>query len=130
MGLLSKLFSTRAKVMPVSVDDSNFDEVVMRSDVPVVVDFWSATCAPCVQLEPIMIDLATTYSGRVKVVEINVARARKISRRFGVMSTPTVLYFKGGAVAERVSGFRGSRYHSEIIDSDLLDGQAAAEASA
>ena len=120
MGFLSKLLGTQTKVMPVRVDDSNFDQEVTRSELPVVVDFWSPSCGPCMQLEPVMVDLATAYEGRVKVVEVNVVGAQRVARRFGVMATPTVLYFKDGAVAEKVTGFRGSLYYREIIDSDLL----------
>lgn len=120
MGWLSKLFETKQKVMPVHVDDSNFDAEVMRSEVPVLVDFWSENCGPCRMLAPIVIDLATEFVGRIKVVEIDVGQSPKTCRRFQVQSTPTVLYFRRRALAQRVVGFRGSLYHREIIEHDLL----------
>lgn len=120
MGWLSKLFEQKQKVMPVHVDDRNFDAEVLRSDLPVLVDFWSETCAPCRMLAPIVIDLATEFIGRIKVVEIDVNQAPKVCRRFQVQSTPTILYFRRGALADRVIGFRGSLYHRDIIERDML----------
>lgn len=120
MGWMQKLFGSEPKVMPVSVTDANFDAEVLKSDVPVLVDFWSESCGPCRMLAPIVIALATEFAGRIKVVEVDVARAPKVCRRLGVQSTPTVLYFRRGAVAERVVGFRGSLYHREIIETELL----------
>ena len=81
MGFLSKLLGTQTKVMPVRVDDSNFDQEVTRSELPVVVDFWSPSCGPCMQLEPVMVDLATAYEGRVKVVEVNVVGAQRVAEQ-------------------------------------------------
>ena len=126
MGWLSKLFETKQKVMPVHVDDRNFDAEVLRSDVPVLVDFWSENCGPCRMLAPIVIDLATEFVGRIKVVEIDVAQAPKVCRRFQVQATPTVIYFRRGAIAERVAGFRGSLWHRDVIEKDLLGDTRAA----
>lgn len=125
MGLLSKIFGTTPKVMPVSVNDANFDREVLKSDVPVLVDFWSPGCAPCKMLESVVVNLATEYNGRLKVAEVNTHAAMKIARRYGVMATPTVIYFKDGGVVERVTGFRGSPFHKQIIEDDLLDAPAA-----
>lgn len=120
MGLISRLFSPTPKTMPTHVTNANFRDEVLRSELPVVVDFWGPGCPPCQQLEEIIIALATEYDGRVKFAEVNVHSDMKLAERFGVMATPTVLYFKGGAVVERVAGLRGSRYHREIIEQDLL----------
>jgi thioredoxin-like negative regulator of GroEL len=86
----------------------------------VLLDVWGPGCAPCKQLEPIVIRLATRYRGRVKVAELNAAEAPRTMEELGVMGTPTVLYFKGGHVVERVVGFRGEQYHSEFIEEELL----------
>lgn len=121
MGLLSKLFGPRApRVQPVHLDDANFATEVLRSDLPVVVDVWSPGCGPCRMLEPIVMDLASAYAGRVKVAELNAAEAGRTAARHGVLGTPTVLFFKGGREVERVVGFVGSRYLREVIDSELL----------
>jgi len=127
MGLFSKLFGPRApRVQPAHVDDATFAAEVLRSELPVVVDVWSPGCGPCRMLEPIVMDLASAYAGRVKVVELNAAEAGRTAARYGVMGTPTVLFFKQGREVERVVGFVGSRYLREVIDSELLDAAAAA----
>jgi thioredoxin 1 len=126
MGLLAKVFGPRApRVQPTHVDDASFAAEVLRSKLPVVVDFWSPGCAPCRMLEPVVMDLATDYAGRVKVVEVNAAEADRTAARHGVMGTPTVLFFRGGREVERVVGFVGSRYLREIVEAELLDAPAA-----
>jgi thioredoxin len=125
MGLLSKLFGPRApRVQPTHVTDANFGAEVLRSDLPVVVDVWGPGCGPCQMMEPIIMDLATAYAGRVKVAELNAAEAGRTAARHGVMGTPTVLFFKKGREVERVTGFVGARYLREIVDSELLGGAA------
>ncbi|MBI5609253.1 MAG: thioredoxin fold domain-containing protein [Deltaproteobacteria bacterium] len=120
MGWLSKLLGGTPAPMPVRLDDSNFQQEVLRSDVPVLVDFWSATCAPCRQLEAVVLNLAKEYDGKVKICEANVETAAKVCNQLGIRSTPTVVYFRRGAEVERVIGFRGSLYHRDIIDNELL----------
>lgn len=121
MGFLSRLFGPKpAKVMPVHVHDHNFVTEVLRSELPVVADVWSPGCGPCHMLEPIVINLAGRYQGRVKVVEINAAEAGHTAARLGVSGTPTILFFKGRREVERVVGFVGERYLAEIIDAELL----------
>ena len=125
MGLLAKLFGPRApRVQPTHVDDASFAAEVLRSKLPVVLDVWSPGCAPCRMLEPVVMDLATDYSGRVKVAELNAAEAGRTAARYGVMGTPTVLFFRNGREIERVVGFVGSRYLREIVDSELLSAPA------
>ncbi len=122
MGFFSKLFGPKQpEVWPVHVDDTNFKDEVSRSPIPVLLDVWGPNCAPCKQMEPIVIKLATKYQGRVKVAEINAAAAPKTMSRLSVMGTPTIVYFKGGHEVERVVGFRGELYHSQFIEEELLD---------
>jgi len=129
MRLLDKLFGPRApkapRVQPVHVDDVNFIDEVSRSALPLVLDVWSPGCGPCAMLEPIVMDLATAYQGRVKVAEMNAAEAQEYTARLGVMGTPTVLFFKKGREVHRVTGFVGSRYLREIIDAELIGNTAA-----
>ena len=125
MGLLAKLFGPRApRVQPTHVDDASFAAEVLRSKLPVVLDVWSPGCAPCRMLEPVVMDLATDYAGRVKVAELNAAEAGRTAARYGVMGTPTVLFFRNGREIERVVGFVGSRYLREIVESELLPAPA------
>lgn len=123
MGLIAKLFGPRSpRVQPTHLDDGNFAVEVLRSSLPVVVDVWSPGCGPCGMLEPIVMDLATDYAGRVKVAELNAAEAGRTAARYGVMGTPTILFFSGGREVERVVGFVGSRYLREIVETELLGG--------
>ncbi|MGM0578547.1 MAG: thioredoxin family protein [Myxococcota bacterium] len=116
MGLLSKIFGGgQPKVQPVSIDDDNFRDEVLRSDVPVLLDVWGPSCGPCMQLEPIIMNLAAEYDGRVKVCEMNGATSPRTMQRLGVRGTPTVLYYRDGKEVERVVGFRGRLFHEQTI---------------
>jgi len=126
MGWVSRIFGPSApKVQPAHLTDANFVAEVLRSDLPVIVDVWSPGCGPCQQLESVIMDLASEYQGRVKVTELNAAEAGRTAARYGVMGTPTVLFFKRGREVERVVGFAGSRYLREIVDSELLGAPAS-----
>ena len=121
MGLLKWLgFDGAKELEPVALNDRNFNEEVRKSDVPVVVDVWSNGCQPCIALVPTIRKLAGKYDGRVKVAHLNVSENRKTAGKLGVRGTPTVLFFKNGAVVERVVGMRGQHFYEEIIDEDLL----------
>lgn len=126
MGLLAKLFGPKApRVQPVHVTDANFIAEVARSEVPVLLDVWSPGCGPCQMMEPIVMDLASEYAGRVKVAELNAAEAGAIAARLGVMGTPTVLIYRSGREVERVVGYVGSRYLREMVEAALLAGSPA-----
>lgn len=125
MSFLKKFFSSKPKVLPTHLDTANFDALVVDSRSPWVVDFWGPGCPPCQQLEGVIIGLATEYDGRVNFGEVNVHESMAIAQRFGVMATPTVLYFREGEPVERVVGFRGSLFHREVIEEDLLASSAA-----
>ena len=120
MGWLGKLLGTEEKVQPLSINDDNFTEEILRSELPVLLDVWTPTCAYCHKLEPIIMDIARDYRGRLKVAEVNGAEARRTMAALGVRGTPTVVYFAGGREVDRVVGFRGSLYHRDLIDNDIL----------
>ena len=88
----------------IHVTDENFQQEILDSDVPVVVDFSATWCGPCKQLKPIVEELAATYEGRVKIAHVDVEEARQHAMKFGVMSVPTVLYMKGGQVRDSQIG--------------------------
>ena len=122
MGLLSWLgFDGGAEAEPVALDDKNFNQEVRKSGIPVLVDVWSNGCQPCMALIPTIKRLAGKYEGRVKVAQLNVGAGPKSAAKLGVRGTPTVLFFKNGAVVERVVGMRGQHFYEEIIEEDLLD---------
>lgn len=124
---LKTLFTPKKVVQPVALTDQNFTQEVLQSKLPVLVDVWSDGCAPCMQLEPIIMDLAARYDGQLKVAELHASRAPHALARLGVRGTPTVIYFKNGREVERVVGFRGSLYHRDYIDNELLDSPLATE---
>jgi thioredoxin 1 len=88
-----------------AVSTADFDSVVLQSDVPVLVDFWAPWCGPCRMIAPAVDAVAEQYSGKAKVVKLNVDESQEIAGRYGVMSIPTLIIFKGGQkVGELVGG--------------------------
>lgn len=104
----------------VALTDDNFKKEVLESEVPVLVDAWSQGCGPCKLLEPVVMQLAKDYRGRIKVAEFDVSTAPKTAARLRVSGTPTVVYFQKGREVERVVGYRAGHYHRELIDHELL----------
>ena len=91
---------------PTAVDDSNFDQVVLQSKIPVLVDFWAAWCGPCWMVAPVVEELAEEYDGRVNFVKLDVDRNPRTASQYGIMSIPSLLIFKNGAPMSNIVGFR------------------------
>ena len=121
MGLLDKLFKSAPVVVPERVRDlATFEKRVLDSELPVIVDVWSATCAPCKKLEPILLDISTRYAGKVRVVEIGTADTEpKLLAALEVQSTPTVIIYRDGEEVGRVSGLRPSTWFDQMIAAEL-----------
>jgi thioredoxin 1 len=103
----------------IKVTDDNFEQEIIQSDVPVVVDFGADWCGPCKQLKPIIKELAAEYAGRVKIADVNVDTARASAMKYGVMSVPTVLYMKGGKVMDSQIGMTNKDNMIKKIDNLL-----------
>lgn len=89
---------------PVVVSSQNFESEVVKSDIPVLVDFWASWCAPCKMIAPVVEELAKEYNGKLKVAKLDVDANRDIASSFGIMSIPTLLIFNNGSVADQVVG--------------------------
>ena len=88
------------------VTDSTFEAEVLKSDLPVLVDFSAEWCGPCKSLAPIVEELAGEYEGRVKFVQLNIDNSRQTPSNYGIMAVPTLILFKNGEVADKVTGFK------------------------
>ena len=89
---------------PVPVSDSTFESDVLKSDTPVLTDFWATWCGPCRMIAPILEDLAGEMEGKLKIAKLDVDQNPATSMRYGVMSIPTLILFKNGKETERLVG--------------------------
>jgi thioredoxin 1 len=87
------------------VSDATFDQEVLKSEQPVLVDFWAVWCGPCKAIGPIVDDLATSYAGKLKVTKVNVDQNSATPSRYGIRGIPALLLFKDGKVADQIVGF-------------------------
>jgi len=90
--------------MALEVDDRNFDETVINSEKPVIVDFWAEWCSPCRMITPIMEEISQEYSDKVVVAKCDVDNSPQITLKYGIRNIPTVLFFKNGKVADKQVG--------------------------
>src|SRR5437667_8960824 len=93
----------------VILTDINFPQEVLKSSVPVLVDFWAEWCGPCKMVAPILDELASEYEGRVKIGKINIDDHQALATEYGIRAIPTLLVFKNGEVAEQIVGLRSKR---------------------
>ncbi len=89
---------------PITFTDSNFENEVVKSDIPVVIDFWAAWCGPCRMIAPVIEELAGEFNGKVKIGKLDVDENQQSAIKYGVRSIPTVLFIKNGQVADTVIG--------------------------
>jgi thioredoxin 1 len=117
----------------VELSDANFDQEVLKSEQPVLVDFWAAWCGPCKALAPTVDEVATQYAGKLKVAKMDVDRNQATPMRYGIRGIPALLLFKGGKVADQIVGYVPKetidRSLSRVIGAEYESAPAVAKAA-
>ncbi|QGP90757.1 Thioredoxin 1 [Neomoorella glycerini] len=103
----------------VTLTDANFKEEVLSAKLPVLVDFWAAWCGPCRMIAPLVEQLAGEYEGKIKVAKLNVDEYPSIASDYGIMSIPTLLLFKNGAVVSRLVGYQTKDKLVQVLEKNL-----------
>ncbi len=102
--------------MALEITDSNFEETVLKSDKPVLVDFWAAWCGPCRMVGPIIDELSNEYEGKAVVGKVDIDSNQQYAAQFGVRNIPTVLVFKNGELVDRKVGVSSKNDYAQALD--------------
>ena len=105
--------------MALEITDANFDEVVLKSDKPVLVDFWAAWCGPCRMVGPIIDEIHTAYDGKAIVGKVDVDANQEFAAKYGVRNIPTVLIFKNGEVVDKLVGNQPKSKLLELLEANM-----------
>lgn len=103
----------------VELNESNFEQEVINSDKPVLVDFWASWCMPCQKLAPIIEEVSKEYNDKVKFAKVNVEKVQSVPQRYGIRSIPTLLLFKSGQVVIQLIGLQPKGNIEKIIEDSL-----------
>jgi len=103
--------------MVINVNEQNFEEEILYSDIPVVVDFWAKWCAPCLAFAPTFKKLSKKYEGKIKFLKCDVGKNKALADLFDVKSIPTLLFFCDGEIKNRIKG----KYDTEKLEEELKD---------
>jgi thioredoxin 1 len=102
----------------VQLSDANFEEEVLKSDVPVLVDYWAEWCGPCKMIAPVLDEIASEYQGKVKIAKLNIDDNPQTPPRYGIRGIPTLMLFKGGEVEATKVGAVSKSQLTAFIDSN------------
>ena len=104
---------------PIAVDDANFEQMVLQSKTPVLVDFWAPWCRPCLMVAPILDELAEEYSDRITIARVDVDQNPKTAASYQIMAIPTMLVFKKGEPVSQIVGFKPKAALTRDLDAAL-----------
>jgi len=104
---------------PIELDESNFDHVVVNSDIPVIVDFWAPWCGPCKMMAPIFTDVASKYPLKALFVKVNTEEHQSLGGKYNIRSIPTLVVYKAGSEVKRVSGALDPLKLSNLVNEQL-----------
>jgi len=102
-----------------NVTEQNFDEIIQKSQVPVLIDFWAEWCGPCKMLTPVIEELAAEYGETVKIAKVNVDQQPNLAARYGIRSIPTIIIFRAGEIVEQLIGMQAKEALKAKLDSLL-----------
>jgi thioredoxin 1 len=105
--------------MAIELTDANFDDIVLKSEVPVLVDFWAEWCGPCRMVGPVVEEIAKEYEGKAVVGKVDVDSNPEISTKFGIRNIPTILFFKDGEIVDKQVGAVPKTVLSSKLDTHL-----------
>lgn len=115
----SRFTNKNIRIMALEITDSNFDELVTKSDKPVLVDFWAEWCGPCRMVGPVVEELAKEYEGKAVVGKVNVDENPDISVKYGIRNIPALLFFKNGEIVDKQIGAVPKSVLAEKLDKQL-----------
>lgn len=101
--------------MATEIKQENFDNVVMQSDKPVLVDFWATWCGPCRMLAPVVDEVSSAHADSLTVAKVNVDDCPDLARKFGIMSIPTLILFKDGQIVDKRIGYQAKEQLEEMV---------------
>ena len=104
---------------PITINDSNFDEIVLQAETPVLVDFWAPWCRPCLMTAPVLEELAEEYSGRITIAKLNVDQDQRAAAKYGIMAIPNLIIFKKGQPFSQIVGYKPKAELKRELDATL-----------